>query len=265
MDKIWIGALMAASLCGVGGAAPVRAATADHESLVYSGSFAGVKVLALTAGVDLRQDGYAVDVDFHTIGTLDFLSHSQIRSLADGAWQRGRALPSRYLSNGVLRGKTHAVEILYPDGQPHVAVFDSEPDLEREPVPEAMQHDTMDGLSAMATLLENVANTGICDGEVTMFDGRILARLDAQNGGQDVLPAKTGSLYHGPALRCEITTTPLAGFPKGSEPGDSQRRPRHSSAWFARVHEGGPYVPVLIEIELRIVGHMTLKLVSAPG
>ncbi len=256
---------MAALLCIAAAVVPANAASVDHESLVYSGSFAGVKVLALTAGVDLRGDGYTLEVDFRTTGAVDFISHSQIRTVAGGRWQSGRAIPSQYHSDGVLRGRTHRVEILYPDGQPHVSIFDSEPDLEREPVPADMQRGTVDGLSAMANLLQNVASLGVCDGDVRTYDGRFLALMQATDGGQEMLPAKSDSLYHGPALRCDITTTPLAGFPKGSEPSDAQRRPRHSSAWFARVHEGGPLVPVLIEIELRVVGHMTLKLVEAPG
>jgi hypothetical protein len=78
-----------------------------------------------------------------------------------------------------------------------------------------------------------------------------------------MVPERADIAYHGAGLRCDITTTALAGLPRNAGPDDAQRRPRHSSVWLAAVQPNGPLVPVLIEVELRIAGRMTLTLTDA--
>ena len=54
---------------------------------------------------------------------------------------------------------------------------------EREPVPAALQRNTVDTLSAIALLMRHVADTGRCDGSTLTFDGRRLARITVQTVG----------------------------------------------------------------------------------
>ncbi len=256
MRKIWLCGVMTIWLCAA------NAATLPHQSLVYRGSFLGLDVLDLRAGLDLRADGYAMGIDFHTLGATDFLMHSQAKMQVDGDWQSGRPTPRRFSTAGVVRGRPNHVEISYPDGQPHVDRLEPALDSEHQSIPAALQRDTMDGMSALIDLLHTLINSGRCDGEVTTFDGRRLSHIVASSGGQEDVPHDNGLFYQGPALRCDITNTLLAGFPSDSKPDDTAHQPRHSSVWFAPLQPGEVPVAVLIRAELHLVGHLDLKLVG---
>lgn len=234
--------------------APARAATFTYRGLV-----AGLDVVAITAALQLRADGYMVGVTFHTIGMLDIVTHSDSRARVDGLWRAGQALPRLYASAGTFRGKPRQIKIDYPDGQPHVIRLEPPDDIERDPVPPDLQHNTMDALSALAQLEQLVAETGSCDRNVRVFDGRRLAIFAASTGQMEMLDQHASPLDAAPVLHCTIISRQIAGLPKDASANATVRQPQLNEVWFALQPSQLP-VPVRISVKLPLVGHLTLEL-----
>jgi hypothetical protein len=243
-------------------AEPTRGAT----ELVYAGFVAGLNVSNIRAALQLNPQGYEMGVSFRTAGLVGTFLKAENISRAQGVWRGGRAAPKIYASAGLWRGNPREIEIEYSAGQPVIKRFNPPVDPEHEPVPEALRQNTTDSLSAIANLVHLVASTGGCDGETTTFDGRRLSKIVVHTVGMETLPPESRSSFSGPALRCDIDGRQIAGFPLDAGPDDMIRKPQHSTVWLATVTPGMPAVPVMMSLEVRLLGHMTIYLTQArPG
>jgi hypothetical protein len=147
----------------------------------------------------------------------------------------------------------------YPHGQPLIRRLIPPQEAERDPVPAALQLNTVDMLSALALLVRTVADTGRCDASVRTFDGNRAGEITAHTGGEEILPPTSRSAFSGMALRCDFTSRTLAGFLR--EDGNAyDRRPLRGSVWLAGLTHGEPPLPVRIQIETRWFGEATTYL-----
>ena len=234
--------------------------------LTYAGYVTGLNVSNIRAAFQFGPQGYEMGLSFRTAGLVGAFFKAETIARVDGAWRGGLAAPSHYASAGVIRGTPRQIEIEYPAGQPVIKTFLPPADPEHEPVPEAMRQNTMDALSAIASLVRTVASTGRCEGETTTFDGRRVSKIAAHTVGMETLPIESRSSFAGPALRCDIDGRQIAGFPTDAGPDDMVRKPQHSTVWLASVQPGLPPLPVLMSFEVRYMGHMTVYLTqSHPG
>jgi hypothetical protein len=260
------GALSAEPNLPAGPRGPLGDASRGSAELSYSGFVAGLNVSTVRSAIKLGPDGYEMGVSFRTAGLVGAFVRAENIARVDGVWRGARAVPNRYESAGVYRGTPRQVEIDYPDGQPHIKVFQPPEETEHEPVPESFRQNTTDALSAIAMLVHTVATTGACEGSTATFDGRRASRIEAHTVGIENLPPESRSSFSGPALRCDIEGRQVAGFPFDAGPDDMVRKPQHSSVWLASVQPGMPPVPVLMSLEVRYLGHMTVYLTKAiPG
>lgn len=225
----------------------------------------GVPVAALNAGFDLGAREYRVDLAFHTTGLIGLLYQGRQLSAAEGLWEADRAAPRRYEGDGVWGGRSRQTLIEYRAGQPVVRSLVPPEDEEREPVPSRLQANSVDTLSAIATLIRRVARTGRCETEATTFDGRRAVDVAARTAGEEVLPPTARSVFTGRALRCDFEGRLLAGFPRTGDQ-SALRRPQHGTAWLAQVTPGAPPIPVRIDFDTRWLGPATMYLTAAgPG
>ena len=257
-----LGCFAAHMACAEQSASASQALRGSAE-ISYEGFVAGVHVTNMRVGAELAPQGYKMGIDFHVVGVVGAMLHAQNLALTQGIWQGDRAVPLSYDSQGLFRGNPRKMQIEYPGGQPRIIASilpSSEP---REPVPEAMQHDSIDDLSAIAYLLRAVATTGRCEGKARLYDGLRASEVSAVTVGMETLPAESRSVFSGPALRCDLVGRQVAGFPKDAGPDDMLRRTQHSSVWLAQMLPGVPPVPVLMSIEVRFLGHMTIYVTEA--
>ena len=154
-----------------GSAAIPAAVMRGSAEVSYRGYVAGLHVTNMRVGAELGPQGYKVGIDFHVVGMAGTLLRAQNMALTQGGWDGNRAAPKSYESQGQFRGAPRKMQIEYPDGQPHIVASILPVSEPREPVPEALQKDTMDDLSAIAHLLRAVAMTGRCEGKVQLYDG----------------------------------------------------------------------------------------------
>ena len=244
MRPVMLLALLAAS--------PAWAQTELH----YAGYAAGTRLVTVTAVFDLAGPRYQVRTSFRTAGPAAALFPGGGESVVTGRIVAGRPQPDKLFSSGVMRGQTRVTQIEYVNGTPRIRQMQPPNDDGREPVPEARQAQTVDGLSAMADLLRHVMTTGMCDGQVTTYDGRRLSEIEARTGSTDFLPPSSRSSFSGNALRCIVSARFVAGFMPDTD--EQFRKPQVASAWFASITPGGPPVPVRISIPTKFFGEASI-------
>lgn len=236
---------------------PPASVTATYA--VYA---AGMTTARLQAELALSATGYQIRLGFHTAGLYGAIMHSESNTLAQGAWRGEDAAPFHFAGSGRVQGELRQTVIDYQSGDPQIRMLVPPNETERDPVPPAMERNTVDTLSAMALLVKRVRDTGRCEAHAVTFDGRRLIDVTAQTAGTQTLPRSGRSPFAGAALRCDFEGRQLAGFKRGEDVAELSR-PKRGSAWFAPAVPGGPPIPVRLEFQTRWFGVATLYLVSA--
>ena len=239
------------------------AARCEPVEAHYAAYAAGLNVLNMEVRLDLSPVSYRLQLEYRTAGTFGLFVHSQQNTVVQGGFTTGRATPRRFVSSGLLRGAPRVTEIDYPDGQPTVRQLVPPNEQEREAVSPAEQRGTIDTLSAVAQLVEEVTQTGRCDGTVRTFDGRRLAQLRAWTVGTEVIPPSSLSTFTGSAVHCDFEGRQLGGF-KLDEDRARLEQPQRGSAWFAAVTPNGPVLPVRISFRTRWFGDAIMYLTAKP-
>lgn len=238
----------------------VAAPPIQRAEMSYAGYVTGFNAMNARVGLELTPSGYQLGISFRTAGMISVFFRGNNLSLVDGTWHGSGVAPRHYESGGIWRGNPRHTEIDYPDGQPHLMAMLPQVEPDRDPVPAAMQRNTIDVLSAVAMLVHSVATTGRCEGIAATFDGHRVSEVKATTVGMETLPPESRSSFSGPALRCDLDGRQLAGFPKDAGPDDMIHKPQHSTVWLASPQPGMPQVPVLLFTEVRNLGHVTLYL-----
>ena len=225
----------------------------------------GLRIARISAGLELRADTYRIEVAYRTVGLIGWLFRGQQLDIAEGRFGGALPEPSRFHGVGLWRGVPRHVLIEYAEHQPVVRDLDPPNEGEREPVPAALQANTMDPLSAMVFLIRHVVDTGRCDGMVNTFDGRRAVRLTAHTVGETELMPNSRSSFRGRALRCDFEGRLLAGYRLDS-PAEDRGKLRHGTAWLAAVVPNAPLLPVRIDLEATSFGDASVYLIAAgPG
>jgi hypothetical protein len=235
---------------------------ASPERLRFAVYAAGLNVLDIVSDVTLGPQNYRIDLNFHTAGMFGALFHSDINSFVQGVWNGAMPQPIRFASWGMVRGEPRETIIDYHADQPVLTKLEPLHEQDRDPVPSAMQRNTVDTLSAMAMLVRAVATTGKCEGELTTFDGRRVLRITAHTAGLETLQSEGRSSFSGPALRCDFDGLQTAGFQHDESEAELHRIHR-STAWLAKVSPEQPALPVRVMFETSYFGHAIAYLTTA--
>lgn len=225
----------------------------------------GIGVMRAEVLFDLSGPRYRVQTRVRPVGVGGLFGGGVQVSATEGSWRGADPLPRRYSSEGEWRGARRAVLLDYAPpsgGAPLLRVLEPPLEPEREPVPEALKRGTVDTLSAMAKLLRAVSETGRCEGEAPVYDGRRRSDFRAWTEGLDELPRGTGA-FVGPALRCAFLGHVVAGRHAEQERENAGRPPQPVTAWVARPLPGRAAVPVLIEMQTRWFGTVRVVLAGA--
>jgi hypothetical protein len=231
--------------------APAARAAEPPVLASYTAYFSGFSVATLDAA--LRWDGqrYHFAALMRTAGILAAFVRGEQIAEVEGVVQPGSRLglaPARYTMEGRWRDRLRRIAMRWPSGEPEVLTLIPANTEEREPVPPELQRGTVDTLTALVALLRRATETGRCEGEAALFDGRRRTDVTARTEGEDTLHAHRWGIFAGPALRCTVEGRQLAGFWSGQNR-DEAGAPRSATAWLARPEPGMPLIPVRIEAE----------------
>lgn len=253
-----LSAAITASLALVG--SPALGATNEIRAS-YDTYATGMQVAQVEAGFGIGPWSYQVRLAYHTTGLVGFFYSGHQFSEADGSWDSRGPAPRAFSGMGVWHGQDRAIQIDYQGGRPVIRSLVPPNDNEREPVPESLQTNSIDSLSALVELIRRVGETGRCEAKVRTYDGRRASDITATTVGEEVLQPTSRSSYSGPALRCDFVGQMVAGF-MHKDNSAADRKPLRGSAWLAKVVPDGPPVPVRMEFETRWFGEATMYLTS---
>ncbi|MFL1461196.1 DUF3108 domain-containing protein [Roseococcus sp. DSY-14] len=234
--------LLAAALAG---ATPAMAAPWRAE---YAVTVSGITVLEAQVLFDIDGAGYRVETRTRSRGVATLVSRGHQRTLAEGSWRGGTALPRRYETEGQWRGAVRNAVLDYANGAPRIRRLEPPEDMPRTPVPEDALPGTLDSLSILAMLARQVGATARCDGRARMFDGRRLTDFSARTLEQTPQ-----------GLHCEVEARAIAGIPTDRDPAQA-RAPQVLQAWFVQPVPGGPAVPRAVEFPSRWWGRIEANL-----
>ena len=250
-------------------AAPIAAARADTEAVLarYDVQAGGVSVMRAEVLFELSGPRYRVRMVTRPVGVgAVFAGGGEQVSTTEGSWRGADPQPRRFSSDGEWRGGRRAVQLDYApasDAAPLVRTLEPPMEADREPVPDSLRRGTMDGLSAMAKLLRVAAQTGRCDGDAPVYDGRRRSDFRAWTVRTEDLPRGEGA-FSGPALRCGFLGHTVAGRQASQARRERDAGPPQPMvAWVARPVAGRAAVPVLIEMPTRWFGTLRVVLASA--
>ncbi len=221
----------------------------------------GLTVATIEATVTLDSAGYRASLAYHTIGLYGTLLPARSATRVRGSWAGNGVEPQQYAATAQLRGKSRRVLINYRDGTPDIRSQEPATPGRWQPVPPALQANTIDTLSAAVLLIHDVAETGGCGVSARTFDGHRLTEVQAHTAGDQPLPAAAGSPYTGRALRCDFVGQQLAGFENDDTAFAHQ--PHRGAAWFAQVLPEGPPLPVRISFTTHWFGDAVAVMTSA--
>ena len=237
-----------------GSAAPKRV------DLVYAVYASGFHVLDAQAYHLQEGARYEIGAGAHTEGFLDWLFSWQGRTASVGYLENQTAVPEKHENWGLYNGSERRILVTYDQtGGVQSVVRDPEPNWEKFfPLPDDAAEGTIDPLSLIAQMTSRIYEGGTCNGEFPVFDGKRRYDLYTVDKGMEELPDNGYSIYRGPALKCRIDYKMLGGNRR--EVSDVAKSARDRDIWIAQVIEGGPYIPVRVQVETSfgpIIGHLT--------
>lgn len=230
------------------------AAGAAGMLATYEVDAAGITILRIQARIVLTDRGYSLTTRSRTVGLAGVLSRGDRTATAEGDWQGQAARPRQYRVEGLWRGENSVVRIDYPGGQPRLLQLHPREE-EREPVPAALQQNSIDGMAALAQLARVVAETGRCDGRAAIYDGRRRSDLASRTLGQQPVRA-SGSVPGGQALVCAFESRMVAGLRRTEDP-ERARRPREHQALILPARDGWP--PMALQVDMSTAWFGTLR------
>jgi hypothetical protein len=236
--------------------------------LEYEITIGGV-VLALSRfKLVLDAESYELKVTIKPGGIPSILSSSKMKSQAEGLRAGAMIVPRQYRSVYLKRKKHHrSVKIDY--GSDTISAIQADPTTKedkRPPLTEPLSAGTLDPLSAALALLQEVAESGRCQGTRQVYDGRRLFHVQVQEPtGLIRVAGRPESLDPLPEtkLLCRVAIGKVDGF--RDKEIMRRRYPEAILAELAPVVPGGPWVPLRLTVEApdSSFGARTADLVSA--
>lgn len=219
-------------------AVPIIPSERREIDVSYNGYFIGLRVMKAVVEFDQEGDDYAVDAGFRTAGLLGFFNDSEINAKARGEAGDAGLQPRSYEHRNLKSSKNRVIRIHFEDG---VARPDVNPPFGSAGDPAPTEEHLSGAFDPLTTLMAISFENAGCGKTVPVFDGK--QRYDLRFTD----PVNTNVRvrgYDGPAVRCHVFYTPVAGFdPEDlAEPGVYERP---FEIWVP-TREGVPRVPVRI-------------------
>ena len=208
----------------------------------YDVRYGPLTVLSLRATTESADGHYRTTTAARTVGVVAMLFPWQASATTEGRLEASGFRPLTHRSSGEYRGQRRSVVIDYGIGGAVVAA--AEPPAEndyREPVPIALQQETVDPLTATLTALASQ-----CRGTVRVFDGRRRYDMELTDLGQADVPPSRGAVYAGTGRHCRTEMRTIAGFWR-AEPRHDER-PARLESWIASPRPDLPPIPVYLEL-----------------
>ncbi len=235
---------------------------------VYAGG-----INAVSAEIDVKQtpqQRYSMVLSAFTKGFLGalvpwkgtFETHGWIK-------KEGMDQPELHRSTATWRNEEEVKEYSYDRQGNFVgySIKDPENDGKKKDVAPELVQGTVDVLTATLNVMNEIAMGESCTGSAEVFDGKRRFKMEFLFEENETLSRSRYNVYQGPAQRCVVEVTPVAGKwhekPRGWMSIQEQGRQKGSlpTIWFAKLDPAGPAVPVKIRVKSEY-GAMFMHLVN---
>ena len=240
----------------------------EHMSLSYNVYAGGFRALQASLALDLDQKDYKVGLNAKTEGFIGKLFPWAGHYETNGTKYQDALTPADYAATSIWKNEEKQTRLEFKDGllttryESETGHADSTKDIEA-----TLAKDAVDMLTGAVTLLQNTNGMESCAGTVPVYDGKRRYNLHFKDAGQGTIYQSRYSLFHGEALKCIVEVEPVAGFSKRDQKrgwlaiqNHSKERKKMPTIWLSRLKEGGPIVPVRMEISSSygaVIAHLT--------
>lgn len=195
--------------------APKPAAAQGRLDAHYEVTLAGIPVGRGTWTIEIAEDRYQAAVAGATVGLIKALAGGRGEGAAQGRIVNGQFAPMSYTATTETAKKEETIRIALSGGNITQSSITPEPpeDPARIPVTEAQRHGVSDPMTASMVRVPGTGNPlgpDACKSAAAVFDGRMRYDLKLAFKRMDTVKAEKG--YHGPAVVCAITFTPVSGY-----------------------------------------------------
>jgi hypothetical protein len=208
----------------------------------------------MTAEVEMARNktAYRMETKATGRGLVGWIFNWTSNAVTEGAVESDGALKPRWHERDIAqRGRTpKAIQIEYrEDGVPMVARMRVGDTANFSAAKE--RRGTMDPMSAVTSIIDQMAAGASCKGKFAVFDGKLRYDVTAKMGDAGKLNGNKYMMYRGAAARCDLVLKAIDGFdddePQGSprERGGPADDTLTLTMWFASPAAGLPSVPVL--------------------
>ena len=244
------GAILAAILAMI---PPRPALSAEAVSLGYEGYLGGLHMLSAEVEIVRGEERYRMETNALGRGLVGWLLDWRSKAVTEGVIAAdGTPHPVRHDREIAQRGrKAKAINIEYrEDGVPLVARMRVGDEAKFKPFSE--RKGTMDPMSAVTAIMDQMAAGAPCEGKYAVFDGKLRYDVTAEPGKPGTLTGNRYTMFSGEATRCDLVLTPvddqkkkLSGNPRARENGPVDDGSMKLTMWFASPVDGVSAVPVL--------------------
>jgi len=234
--------------------------------LSYDVYYSVMRLLTIRSRARVEPDVYSLQSQMETVGLVGTLFPWSYRSEVHGKVRGSKLAPDVFSSRSEFRETVQQVSLRYGENGP---VGDVTPfgldilgeDYTREEVPAELRSGTIDPLTEIAALTQQLARGDGCAGVRNVYDG--LRRYDVvyEDLGETELEASSYDAYAGKARQCRSRLLPIAGFWK---PKDDAERDNVTAitAWLMPPLPGAAPAPVRLMVEGRR-GTLSIHLTEA--
>ena len=231
---------------------PRHAASAEGVALGYEGYLGGLHMMTAEVELARNETAYRMETKASGRGLVGWIFNWTSNAVTEGAVGTDGVLKPRWHQRDIAqRGrKPKAIQIEYrDDGIPMVARLRLGDEANFTEAKE--RSGTIDPMSAVAAIIDQMAAGTSCSGKFPVFDGKLRYDVTARIGDSKRLKGNKYMMYRGSAARCDLVLKAIDGFdddePKGSprERGSPNDDTLTLTMWFASPAEGLPSVPVL--------------------
>lgn len=231
----------------------------DYQTMNYDVYAGGFHAVEGKMTMDYRSKGlYGVFFEAQTHGLLGSLAPWKGSFKSEG-WVLGRAslTPELHESISYWRDEKEVKSYNYSkNGTFKNLVTQYTHKKPKKKVPEKeLTEDTIDVLTAMMMVMEDVADGKDCEGTHEVFDGKRRFKLIFKHQRFVMLRKTRYNVYAGPAAECTVEVEPVAGKwhekPRGWMSIQEQGRDRNllPTVWMAQVAENAVAVPVRVRVK----------------
>lgn len=251
-QAVLTGLVMAVFVILLAIAGPRPAASAEGVALGYEGYLGGLHLMSAEVEMARNEKAYRMVTNAEGRGLLGWVLDWRSTAVTEGVvGEDGVLRPLRHRRD-MIRGDRPAkiMQIEYrDDGVPLVARLRE--GGEAKFAEAQTRKGTIDPMSAVTVIVDQMAAGQVCTGKFQVFDGKLRYDATAKMGDPRRLEASSYMMYGGIAERCDLILKAIDGFDDEEVKGSPRERGSPGddtmvlTLYFAAPAEGLPSVPVL--------------------